>query len=305
MSKTQPTKPQPIHISRSQALIILFFGGVIAYFLWNTPSLAFLMYPVRLFVTYIHEAGHSIAAMLTGGQVLQFSVSPDGSGLATTMGGSRFAILPAGYLGAAFFGSGLFYLLYRHPHPRTYSVLIGAFLIIFSLLYARPDENWAWTAMVVGIMFGIILILLGRRATPYLNQLWLTILALLTATNAILDINYLTQTGDGSCTGARVTDAMQMACQFGGSASFWAFVWMGIAVLMLGLAVYFSLIRPFVKSLPDKPAKPFQIPTIPKTPDPKPSPRRPIGDAPKKDDDPLKNLKRDEDGEIDFSQFSK
>lgn len=305
MSKTPSNKPQPIRISRSQAIIILFFGGVIAYFLWNTPALAFLTYPVRLFVTYIHEAGHSIAAILTGGQVLQFSVSPDGAGLATTIGGSRFIILPAGYLGAALFGSGLFYLLYRHPHPRTYSLLIGAFLVIFSVLYARPDENWAWTAMVVGIMFGIILIVLGRRATPYLNQLILTILALLTATNAILDINYLTQTGDGSCIGVRVNDAMQMACQFGLSATFWAFLWMGIAILMLGAAVYFSLIRPLIQALPDKPTKPFQISTTPKAPDPKSSPRRPVGDAPKKDDDPLKNLKRDADGEIDFSQFIK
>lgn len=296
------SKSQPIHMSRSQAIIILFFGGFIAYFLWNTPSLGFLTYPIRLFVTYVHEASHSLAAILTGGQVIQFSVSPDGSGLATTVGGSRFIILSAGYLGTALFGSGLFYMLYRHPHPRTYSILLGIFLIVFSALYARPDENWAWTALVVGIVFGILLIMLGRRATPYMNQLVLTILALLTAAHAILDINYLTYMGDGSCASLVLNDAMQMACQFGGSATLWALLWMGIAIIMMGAAVYFSLVRPFVQSLPDAP-KPIRVPTTPKSPHLKPVAPHSTGKA--EQDDPLKHLKRDADGEIDFSQFIK
>lgn len=297
------SKPQPVRISRRQTFIILFFGGVLAYFLWNTPSLSFLTYPLRLFVTYIHEAGHSIAALVTGGEVLQFTVSPDGSGLATTMGGSRFAILPAGYLGAALFGSGLFYFLYRHPHPRTYSAIIGIFLIIFTALYARPDASGAWTAMIVGVLFGLLLIGMAWKATPYLSQLLLTVLALLTATNAVLDINYLTKMADNGCIGTRVSDAQQMACQFGLTSTVWAFIWMGLALAMLGASAYFSLIRPFIKALPDKPAP--KSPEI--TPTPKPSPRRPIGDKPsdKKGDDPLKNLKRDADGEIDFSQFTK
>ncbi|HRF97479.1 MAG TPA: M50 family metallopeptidase, partial [Aggregatilineales bacterium] len=228
------SKPKPLSMNRRQTLITLFFGGILAYVLWNTPSLSFLTYPLRLFVTYIHEASHSLAAIITGGQVLQFTVSPDGSGLATTMGGSRLLILPAGYLGAALFGSGLFYFLYRHPHPRTYSAVIGAFLVIFTALYARPDASGAWTAMVVGVLFGLLLIAMAWKATPHLTQLLLTILALITATNAILDINSLTRIG-GDCSGKdTITDAVQMACSFGLSSGFWAIIWMGVAVVMLG-----------------------------------------------------------------------
>jgi len=296
-------------MSRRQTLITLFFGGILAYVLWNTPSLSFLTYPLRLFVTYIHEASHSLAAIITGGQVLQFTVSPDGSGLATTMGGSRLLILPAGYLGAALFGSGLFYLLYRHPHPRTYSALIGAFLVIFTVLYARPDASGAWTAMVVGILFGLVLIAMAWKATPHLTQLLLTILALISATNAILDINSLTRMG-GDCNGDTITDAVQMACSFGLSSGFWAIVWMGVAVIMLGASVYFSVARPFLQKIPARPAKKSADEVIKPSPaaKPTPAPRRPVGGndkPPAKTDDPLKNLKRDADGEIDFSQFNK
>jgi hypothetical protein len=303
------SKPKPMVMSRRQTLITLFFGGILAYVLWNTPSLSFLTYPLRLFVTYIHEASHSLAAIITGGQVLQFTVSPDGSGLATTMGGSRLLILPAGYLGAALFGSGLFYLLYRHPHPRTYSAVIGAFLVIFTALYARPDASGAWTAMVVGILFGLILIAMAWKATPHLTQLLLTILALITATNAILDINSLTRMG-GDCNGDTITDAVQMACSFGLSSGFWAIVWMGVAVIMLGASVYFSVARPFLQKIPARPAKKSADEVIKPSPTPKPTPtpRRPVGGndkPPAKTDDPLKNLKRDDDGEIDFSQFNK
>ena len=300
------SKPQPVRLSRQQTLITLFFGGILAYLLWNTPSLSFVTYPLRLFVTYIHEAGHSLAAIITGGQVLQFTVSPDGSGVATTIGGARFAILPAGYLGAALFGSGLFYLLYRHPHPRTYSAVIGVFLVIFTVLYARPDAGGAWTAMVVGVLFGILLIAMAWKATAHLSQLLLTVLALITATNAVLDINYLTRMGDGNCSGDRVSDAQLMACSFGISATFWAFIWMGLAILMLGMAVYLSILRPFLQTLPAKVARVRKTPAPRVTPSPKPAPSRPSGDKPApKTDDPLKNLKRDADGEIDFSQFNK
>lgn len=302
MTNSKTNKPQPTRLTRRQTFIILFFGGIVAYILWNTESLAFIAYPFRLFVTYIHEAGHSIAAILTGGQVVQFTVSPDGSGLATTMGGSRFVILPAGYLGAAFFGSVLFYLLYRFPHPRQYAALIGAFLVIFTALYARPDGGGAWTAVIVGIVFGIMLIGMAWKATPHLSQLLLTVLALLTATNALLDVHYLTRINNVTTLDCRLgilNDAARMACEFGASPGFWAVVWMGLALAMLGASVYFSLIRPFMRglSIPEKaPNKPTPTPVMPRQPSPKPPPV---------DDDPLKSLKRDADGEIDFSQFSK
>ena len=51
-------------------------------------------------ITLVHELGHGLAAILTGGSFLYFEVFPNGGGLAHTSGGLRFVVIPAGYLGA-------------------------------------------------------------------------------------------------------------------------------------------------------------------------------------------------------------
>jgi len=53
---------------RRRALLITLVAMIIVYILWNVPDLRVVLYPLNLFVTYIHEAGHSLAALLTGGR---------------------------------------------------------------------------------------------------------------------------------------------------------------------------------------------------------------------------------------------
>lgn len=69
------------------------------------PFAAILTYPIQLFSTFIHEAGHVLAALLTFGSVKDMTVALDTSGLTHTAGGWRFAISSAGYLGTALFGA--------------------------------------------------------------------------------------------------------------------------------------------------------------------------------------------------------
>ena len=45
---------------------------MIALVLWQMQGLFFLAYPFRLFVTMIHELGHGMAAVLTGGRFPAF-----------------------------------------------------------------------------------------------------------------------------------------------------------------------------------------------------------------------------------------
>ncbi|MBN8621502.1 MAG: M50 family metallopeptidase, partial [Anaerolineae bacterium] len=105
-------------------LLILIAALVLVFILWNIPQLDFVLYPFRLFVTYVHEAGHGTAALLTGGRFLGFEIFANGAGQAITAGGSRLLILPAGYLGAALFGAILFYLNNRFHYSRALSVVL-------------------------------------------------------------------------------------------------------------------------------------------------------------------------------------
>ena len=82
---------------RRRALFIAMVALVVTYFMWNIPQLDMLMYPLRLFVTYVHEAGHAIMVLLTGGSIEEFVVSSDGSGHVVSLGGTRWMVAPAGY----------------------------------------------------------------------------------------------------------------------------------------------------------------------------------------------------------------
>src|SRR5215210_3051774 len=66
----------------------LIVATLIALALWFIPYAEILTYPFRIFVTFIHEGGHAIAALLTGNSVASLSVATNASGETyTTQGG--------------------------------------------------------------------------------------------------------------------------------------------------------------------------------------------------------------------------
>lgn len=231
-------------LSRSRVWMSILGALAIVYLLWNIDALDFIVYPLRLFVTYVHEAGHSSMALLTGGKVIEFSVSGDGSGLATTAGGTRALILPAGYLGAAFFGAILFFLVNTFRRPRTLAIGIGIILLFFTVSFSGVSPSGEYFALVVGIGMGLLLIGMGWKLNRQVNLLILNVLAIMTSLNAVLDLVSLVNNAD-ICNDRVCNDAAAFSDEVVGlPAEVWAFVWAGIAVLMIGTAVYYSLIRP-------------------------------------------------------------
>lgn len=109
---------------------------VLAVIFWQVPGLAFVTYPLRLFVTLIHELAHGIAALLTGGEFVELRVMARGAGVAYTRGGTPALIIPAGYLGTALFGAALLWLTHRTGSPRRVAIALGLALLALTLLHA-------------------------------------------------------------------------------------------------------------------------------------------------------------------------
>jgi Peptidase M50B-like len=78
-----------------------FFGGAYG---------QMILYPITLLVTFLHEFGHALGAILTGGEVLSIEINSDGSGMTTSRGGSRAITLMGGYIGSAILGNVLFFI---------------------------------------------------------------------------------------------------------------------------------------------------------------------------------------------------
>ncbi len=104
-----------------------FFGGEIGYK---------ILFPINLFVTFLHELGHAIGAILTGGSVLEINISKTGAGFTRSAGGSLPIILMGGYLGSALFGNILFLIGARSPSlAKPILGLVGASMIFTSFYW--------------------------------------------------------------------------------------------------------------------------------------------------------------------------
>ena len=228
-------------------LVLAILAAVVVFILWNLPQLGFLLYPFRLFVTYIHESGHGTAALLTGGRFGGFEIFANGAGQASTTGGSRLLILPAGYLGAALFGAILFYLNNRFHRSRFLAIVLGIGLIIYSILFGHI----ALLSLIVGSLFGVALIALGWKANDYINSFLLNILAILTGLNAVLDVYQLIGNNGASLGNVRNDAAAFSTEVFPLPAAFWALLWSLIALSILSIAVYYGVIRPIRRGKPE------------------------------------------------------
>jgi len=250
---------------RRQSILITILALVFALFLWNMPDVeqlvrqedgtivsqgsavnaSIITYPVRLFVTFVHEASHALAALLSGGRVEGFTVSPNGSGMARVAGGNIALIAPAGYLGAALFGAMLFFVTSRKPQwTRSLSVAIGVAIVALTLSFATPDAQQNLTALAVGIGFGVGLIALGAFAPRAVTVFLLNTLAILTGLNAVFDLWHVVRNANPA-PGGPVNDAANFSAQVTPllPPAVVAFMWAAIAVGMMSAAIYYGLIR--------------------------------------------------------------
>ncbi len=228
---------------------MLLMAVAITIALWYIPIVGWLAYPFRIFVTFIHEGGHAIAALLTGNSVASLSVALDTSGETYTSQGnflSQIFVSSAGYLGAIGFGALLLIMIRRSIASRI--VLIGSATLILALTlifgFFKPLFSGTWNSwwsipftLASGIAIAGGLIAVARYATPKVASFFVSFLAAQCILNALLDLKtifLLSVPGSG-----QPTDAGNMQAATGIPAMFWAVVWIGLSVLILTAAVRF------------------------------------------------------------------
>lgn len=219
----------------------------VVYFLWNSEELSVLLAPLRLLVTFIHETGHALMAIATGGELSEFVVSPNGAGFVRINGGNPALIAPAGYLGAALFGAWLFVANNRLRSPQALAYLLGAAAVVFSGLLFYFDQLAAtpWRgegsglAILIGVGAGGALLLLGWVAPARLVRWLLLLVAMCCSLEALLDISAIAQDaasesmpGSDMHQFARITNMLD--------ARSWALIWLAIALAIFALALRHS-----------------------------------------------------------------
>lgn len=159
--------------------IALFLIFIAIGLLWNTV----FVYPLKIFVVFMHEVSHGFAALVTGGELVEIQINPQQGGHALTAGGSRFWTLTAGYLGSLMWGGIILLLAARTNWDKAVSVLIGIGMIVISIAFGKETFTHLFC-----IGFGLVLIAMGLFLPEATNDWVLRTIGVTSCLYAILDI---------------------------------------------------------------------------------------------------------------------
>ena len=235
-------------------LMLLLIATVITIALWFIPFADFLVYPIRLFVTFIHEGGHAIVGFLTGGSVQSLTIASDGSGEVYSAPSGFFGATltsSAGYLGATAFGVLLLALIRRNFSPKKVlfacAGLIAALTVVFGVispLFHAFSLNVGLSSIAFTVTVGILLTLglfaLAKFASVKVANFSVAFLAVQCLLNSLSDLKTLFYI-NAPLVGSNIqTDAGNMAAATGLPAIVWVVIWIGISLLMIsvGLRLY-------------------------------------------------------------------
>ena len=231
--------------ARPQAMTLL-VAATISVLLWFVPYAEVLTYPFRIFVTFIHEGGHALAALVTGNSVEGLSIAMNASGETyTTQGGliSQMLVSSAGYIGSMAFGALLLVLIRKAVAARVVllcsGLLIFGLTIVFGLL--KPLLSGAAVSgipftFVAGTLLSVGLVLVARFASGRAASFFVSFLAVQCILNALLDLKTVFFLSSPFAPSVP-TDAVNMANATGIPPLFWAVIWIALSLGILWFAM--------------------------------------------------------------------
>jgi Peptidase M50B-like len=212
------------------------------------PITNYLVYPLQLFATFIHEGSHVLAAVLTGSRVESLTVSPDTSGVVWSQASGWFSqlfISSAGYLGTTAFGTLLLVWMRYGFSSRTGLYISAGFVGIMTLVFGfmMPIWNVFNTHATVGsvaftVVSGAVLTAAIFAAAKFteLNRAnfalaFLSVQCLLNAVFSLKDLFLISATTDAH------SDAVNMASATGLPSIAWVLIWIMVSVVMMGIGL--------------------------------------------------------------------
>lgn len=215
------------------------------------PIASYIVYPLQLFATFVHEGSHVLAAVLTGSQVLSLTVLPDTSGVVWSAANGWLAqllISSAGYLGTTIFGTLLLVWMRYNFSSRLGLYIsagfIGIMTLIFGLLFPILNVfsanvtlgSVAFTVLSGTVLTGVLFAIAKFAELKWANfaLAFLSVQCLLNAIFSLKELFFISAMTDAQ------SDAVNMANATGIPSIVWVLIWISVSILMIsiGLRIY-------------------------------------------------------------------
>jgi hypothetical protein len=236
---------------------LLLIATLVTVGLWFIPYAEYAVYPIRLFVTFIHESSHALIATITGGSVQSLTISADGSGVVYSASRSIIGALftsSAGYLGTTAFGILMLFLIRKSVSANKVLFGLGAFVAIMTIVFGIvlpmfnflslqvPFSSQLFT-VIAGLAMAGGLIALARFASQKVANWIVAFLAVQCLLNAISDLKTVLFMNAPLIGSDIQNDAGNMAAATGIPSFLWVVIWIGIsaAFVVLGVRMFSSV----------------------------------------------------------------
>ena len=225
------TKKQKQKLELGIAILI----SLLTILLWRSV----VIYPIKVFVVFLHEMSHGIAAILSGGHVIKIIITPELGGETVTSGGIKFIIAASGYLGSLFFGAMLFYSAYNKKFSLWFNTIVSVMILLFTANFLQGSFT-----IIFALIFALILFLSPRFLNELVHSYAMKILGLISSLYVLIDIKEDLLT-------LRIipSDAQMLANITSIPAYIWGLAWMIITIIIIYYMYKFSYKKGFKKKL--------------------------------------------------------
>ena len=139
--------------------------------LWDTR----LVYPLKILVVFFHELSHGLAAVITGGSIDHIELVPQQGGVCYTIGGNRFVVASAGYLGSLWWGGLILLLASKTTLSKYISILLGLMIVTIGVLFLRPYLGFGFAFTTIT---GLALVFVGKTYSKDVSAVILRVIGL-------------------------------------------------------------------------------------------------------------------------------
>lgn len=194
-----------------------------------------ILYPFTLFATWVHEMGHGLAGLASGGTFEHLEIFANGSGLAhgRIEPGWPVALQAAGgLLAPPILGATILALARGRRRARIVLFVLSAVMLVSVPIWVRSLTGWIALPAVALLIGGLAL---TRR--PTLHHIGAQLLGLLLGLDTLFGIGYLF-TGSATIGGRELpSDVAHIADALGGHYLLWgaALALFSLALLALGV----------------------------------------------------------------------
>ncbi len=215
---------------------------------WYFPLANYVVYPLQLFATFVHEGSHVLATLMTGGSVQSLTVSPDASGVVWSLTNSwlsQLIVSSAGYLGTTLFGILLLIWFRFNYSSRNALYFASGFVGFMTVVFGLLAPIWNVFSAKVGFFDVAFTVISGAVLTAglfaiakYASMKWvnfslsfLAVQCLLNAIFSLKDLFVISATSDAQ------SDAANMAAATGIPAIGWVMIWIFASVVMISIGL--------------------------------------------------------------------